>query len=351
MSTVITPPSAPASPVRASLSAVEVDVQLEPLDLYRAERTLVWRHIRLFLYAATIFVLLRALTGEGLFLLVAVAVMGLFCFAIHSAFIYMGARSTLKTNRVLGGPIHYTFEPGGIFLRASTFWSHTAWSNLHDTLETRHALILRTSSAQKYVLPKRCLAPGDLERLRALAGGGASNAPAPRPQAKQVHSSRLTISIRMTADDLYRGFLILLLRKSYWYAGQIAFSLLLVFALNPRWLSPIAFVVVGSIFFFYVAVALYWSSARAIRTNAIYRNELLFAFDESGLDTFGPTFCAHHEWSNFQAVMEDSKIFTLCPSNSQMVIVPKRCFAAVSQIEALRQLLRTHFSGKLSLKH
>lgn len=350
MPTMIALPSAPASPVRASFSAVEVDVQLQPLDLYRAERTLVWRQIRWFLFAAAIFVVLRALTSEGLFLLVAVAVIGLFCLVIHCGFIYLGARSTLKTNRVLSGPVHYTFEPGGIFLRASTFWSHTGWSNLHDTLETRHALILRTSSAQKYVVPKRCLVSGDLERLRTLARPGASSAPAPRPQAKQVNS-RLTISIRMTADDLYRGFLILLLRKSYWYAGQIAFSLFLIFALNPRWLSPIAFVVVGSIFFFYVAVALYWSSARAIRTNAVYRTELVFAFDESGLDTSGPTFSAHHEWSNFQSVIEDSKIFMLCPSNSQMVIVPKRCFTAASQVEALCQLLRTHFPGKLSLQH
>ena len=350
MPTMIAPPPAPAAPVRASSSAAEVDVQLQPLDLYRAERTLVWRQIRLFLFAAAVFVLLRALTGEGLFLLVAVAVISLFCFAVHSGFLYLGARSTLKTNRVLGGPMHYAFEPGGIVLRASTFWSHTAWSNLHDKIETRYALILRTSSAQKYVIPKRCLAPGDLEQLRALARPGASGIPVPRPQAKQANRSLLTIKVRMTADDLYRGFLILLLRKSFWYAGQMAFSLILIFLLNPRWLSPIAFVVVGTVFFFYVAVALYWSSARAIRTNAVYRNELEFAFDESGMDACGPTFANHQDWCNFQSVVEDSKIFVFCPSNSQMVIVPKRCFTGPSQIEALLQLLRTQFTGKLSLK-
>jgi hypothetical protein len=33
-----------------------------------------------------------------------------------------------------------------------------------------------------------------------------------------------------------------------------------------------------------------------------------------------------------------------------MVIVPKRSFADASQVIALRELLRTHFHGKLSLK-
>lgn len=75
-----------------------------------------------------------------------------------------------------------------------------------------------------------------------------------------------------------------------------------------------------------------------------------FAFDESGLDVSGPTFFTHNDWSNFQSVIEDIKTFTFCPSNSQMVVVPKRCFADGSQIEALRQLLRAHFSGNLSLK-
>ena len=154
----------------------------------------------------------------------------------------------------------------------------------------------------------------------------------------------------MAADDLYRCFLTLLLRKSYWYAAQMAFSFILIFALNPRWFSPIAFVVVGSIFFFYMAIYLYCASARAIRTNVAYQHELEYAFDESGLDAGGPTFSNHHDWGNFQSVIEDSKIFLFCPSNSQMVIVPKRFFASDAQIESLRQLLRSHFAGKLSLK-
>jgi hypothetical protein len=338
------------TPVRPSSSAVEVDVQLQPLDLYRAERTIVWRQVRLLLLVSAIFVLMRTLIVGGLFLLLPVAMIGLFLFVVHSAFIYMASRSTLKTNRMLSGPMHYSFEPGGMVLRGATYWGWQDWTNLHETLETRHEFILRASSAQKNIIPKRCLAPGDLERLRALARPGAPRIPGSEPQAKQVNTSGLVVRVHMTADDLYRGFLTLLLRKSYWYAAQTVFTFILIFALNPRWLSPVAFIVVGSIFIFYFAIYLYWASARAIRTNAAYQNELEFAFDETGLDTSGLTFSNHHDWCNFQSVIEDSKIFLLCPSNSQMVIVPQRCFANNTQIEALRQILRTHFHGRLSLK-
>jgi len=348
MPTMIAPPPAAAS-IRAASSAVEVDVQLQPLDLYRTERVIVWRQIRLLLLVSTIYVLMRALT-VGLFILLPAAMISLFCFVAFCAFMYMSTRSTLKTNRMLSGPLHYTFESGGMTLRGSTYWGWQDWSNLHDTLETRRLFVLRASSAQKNVIPKRCLAPGDLERLRALARPGVPGISGARPQAEPIHSSRLTIRIRMKADDLYRGALTLLLRKAHWYAAHIVFTFLLFFALNPRFLSPIAFIVAGSILVFYFAAYIYWASARAIRTNAAYRNELELSFDESGIEACGPTLINRHNWSNFQSVIEDSKMFMFCPSNSQMLLAPKRFFANDTQIETLRQLLRTHFTGKLSLK-
>ena len=155
----------------------------------------------------------------------------------------------------------------------------------------------------------------------------------------------------MSADDLYRGFLIMLLRKSYWYTAQLAFVFMLFFMVNPRFLSPLVFVGVGTIFFLYLATHFYWSSARAIRTNTAYRHEMEFVIDQTGLSISGPTFSSHNDWCNYQAVIEDSKIFLFCPSNSQMVVLPKRCFANDSQIETLRQLLRANYRGKLSLKH
>lgn len=349
MATTLTVPN--EAQVPATPGVVEIDVQLTPLDLYRAERTIVWRQVRVLVTLAAAFVSLRALLGGGVPLLLVVTVLGLFCFAVHSGFLYMGARSTLRTSRVLGGTTHYSLEPARLRSRGKTFWSIQDWSTLHEVLETRQLLILRSSSAQKVVIPKRFLRGGDLEKVRAVARKSPPTLFTPNHATHDPSPGRLKTTVLMEADDLYQGFLLMLLRKSYWYAAQLVFSFVLLFAVNPTFLSPTVFVAVGSIFIIFVAISLYRASSRAIRTNAAYQSAIAYSFDSSGLEASGPRFAFHHDWCNFQSVIESSKIFLFCPSNAQMVIVPKRSFTDADQITALRQLLRTHFQGKLSLKH
>jgi hypothetical protein len=347
MPTTLALPDEARAPTKSAI--VDIDVQLTALDMYRAERTIVWRRVRWMIMLSVAWVLLLSFIGKSVFLVIVVAFLGLFCFAVHSGFMYMGARSMLRTNRVLRGTIHYSFEPRCLRSRGETFWSIQDWSNLHDVLETRHLLILRTSSAQKVVIPKRRLLGGDLEKVRAVARKSPPTPLTPNP-TRASSPGALTATVHMETDDLYQGFLIMLLRKSYWYAAQMAFSFALIFAFNPRFLSPLAFVAVGSIFFFYLAISLYRSSGRAIRTNTAYQSAIIYTFYPSGLEGAGPTHATHHDWCNFQSVIESSKIFVFCPSNAQMIIVPKRSFADATQITALRQLLRTHCQGKLSLK-
>jgi hypothetical protein len=348
MVTTLTLPSEAQAPPTPGV--VEIDVRLTPLDLYRAERTIVWRQVRLMVMLAAAFVSLRVLLGGGVPLLLIVAVLGLFCFAAHSGFLYMGARSTLRTSRVLGGTIHYSFETRCMRLSAETYWSIQDWSNLHEVLETRQLLILRSSSAQKVVIPKRCLRAGDLEKIRVLARKSPVATLAPSQATHAPSPGSLTANVLMEADDLYQGFLILLVRKSYWSAAQMFFSFVLFFAVNPNFLSPTRFVFFGTIFTLFVAISLYRSSGKAIRTNAAYQSAIAYSFGVSGLDSNGSTFAFHHDWCNFQSVIEGSKIFVFCPSNAQMLIIPKRSFTDAAQISALRELLKTHFLGKLSLK-
>lgn len=163
-------------------------------------------------------------------------------------------------------------------------------------------------------------------------------------------STRVSATVLVQADDLYRGFLVMLLRKSFWYTAQLVFSFVLIFALNPRLLSPYTFVLVGFVFFLYLAIFLYRTSAKSIKTNATYQQPINFTFDAAGLEARGNTFFFHNDWCNFTSIIEDSKIFLFCPSTSQMLVVPKRAFSDLSQISALRQILRGSYSGKLSLK-
>jgi len=336
----------------ANQAIVEIDVRLTPLDMYRASRATAWRQVRWTIIVACPTMLLISLLRGGPLLFIVIAFLNLFTFAILSLLMFMGARSTLRTSRVLRGDIHYSFEPHCLRSRGQTFWTVQDWSNLYEVLETRHLLILRSSSAQKVVIPKRYLLGGALEKVRAIARKSPPTPLAPNPQTRTVAGSALlAATVLMQAEDLYQGFLILLLRKSYWYALQLAFPLFLLYLLNPQFRSPLAFVVVGSIFFFYLAISFYRASSKAIRTNAAYQNAITYTFGASGLDGAGLTHAFHHDWGNFLAVIEASKIFVFCPSNAQMVIVPKRSFTDPAQISQLRQLLKTHYQGKLSLKH
>jgi hypothetical protein len=338
--------------VPANSTVVEIDVQLTPLDMYRASRATAWRQVRRMILLVWPATLLISLLRGGLFLFILVSLVSLFSFAVHSLLMYMGARSTLRTSRVLRGVIHYSFEPHCLRSRGQTFWTIQDWSNLYEVLETRHLLILRSSSAQKVVIPKRYLLGGTLEKVRAIARKSPATPLASNPQSSAAASSAiLTATVLMQTEDLYQGFFILLLRKSYWYAIQLAFPLFLIYALNPQFLSPLSFVAVGSIFCFYMAISIYRASGKAIRTNVAYQSAITYAFGASGLDGAGLTHAFHHDWGNFQAVIEGSKIFVFCPSSAQMVIVPKRSFAAPARIIELRQLLKTHYQGKLSLKH
>lgn len=342
--------SAPTQ-AQSSPTSVEFNVQLQAVDLFRAERTIALRQLRTFLGVAAAFVVFRAIMAESIFLLAAIAVISLFCFAIHSAFLYLGARSTIKTSKVLSGTTHYCLTQNELLLSTPTSWSRQAWGNVHELLETRSLLILRLSSAQKNVIPKRCLRAGDVERIRNLVRQGKARNSGLQDGTAITDSPLLAVRVKLRAEDLYWGFVTLLMRKSFWYAGQLAFSFVLIFALNPRFLSPMAFVAVGGLFVLYLAVFLYYSSSKAVRTNAAYQGEIQYAFCESGLEAAGPTFSFHHDWGNFQSVMETSKIFLFCPSSSQMLVIPRGCFANESQIQIVRQILRTHYHGKLSLKN
>jgi hypothetical protein len=338
-------------PTQTPPATIEIDVQLQPIDLYRADRILVWRQIRWLVLAAAIFVLAFALMVGSIFLIVLAVAISLFFLAVHSGFAYMGARSMLRSSRVLRGTIHYSFEPSGLRTSGETFRSFQDWSNFHDVLETRHLFILRPSTSEKVVIPKRYLLGGHLEKVRALASKSAAPRHTPDYSTDTRTSDCLTATVRMEPNDLYQGYLTLLLRKSYWSATQIAFAFASFFVFNPHFLSPILFVAIGSLFFFYLGISLYRSSSRAIRTSVAYQNAATYFFGSSGLEAFGPTFSFHHAWCNFQSIIETSKLFLFCPSNAQMIILPKLSFTDPAQLVSLRQLLRDHFRGKLSLKH
>ena len=132
MATTLTLPK--ETQVPSTRGVVDVDVRLTPPDLYRTERTIVWGQVRWVTILCAGIVLLRVLLGGGMPLLIVTTILALFCFLVLSGLAYMGARSTLRTSRVLGGTIHYSFEPACLHSSGETFWSIQDWSTLHRVL-------------------------------------------------------------------------------------------------------------------------------------------------------------------------------------------------------------------------
>jgi hypothetical protein len=157
-----------SSTAPASDAALSLEVRLTARDLFRADRSIVWRKTRLLLLFCTAVISFRAFRFGSPIILVSFLLLQGFCLGIIFGFVYLGARSTLRTNKMLRGAMHYTFDDQRMSMRGETFWGHTDWCNIHEAIETRHSILIRPSSMQKYVLPKRFFAPGDLRRLRDL---------------------------------------------------------------------------------------------------------------------------------------------------------------------------------------
>jgi hypothetical protein len=158
------------------------------------------------------------------------------------------------------------------------------------------------------------------------------------------------MDVRLTAEDLYRGYVTLVLRRSPWNLAMVLFGLGVTVAVNPWVRGPVSFVAAGGAFLFCMAVFVYWSAQRGLSTNRAYRHHVHYSFGEQGVDASAPTFSFHHDWCNFHAVVEDGRAILLCPSSSQLTVLPKRCLPDAAQLEALRMLLRAHVAGRVSLR-
>jgi YcxB-like protein len=166
---VVTTPSATAQDAfPPEVAAVEADVQLTAKDLYSAEMSMVWRATRPVVIASAAICALESLRRGSLPMLVAAALLGAFCLGAISGLVYMSARSTLRSSRVLGGGAHYSFDERGMRMRGPTFYGRLDWGNIYRAIETRRLILVCPSSAQKYILPKRCFSPEELRSLREL---------------------------------------------------------------------------------------------------------------------------------------------------------------------------------------
>jgi len=160
-------------------------------------------------------------------------------------------------------------------------------------------------------------------------------------------NTRVEVEVRISAEDMYRGAITVLFRKSPWYLAQVLFPLVLVLAVNPH-AGPVFFAA-GSVVIVFLAVSIYFNASSGVRTNKAYQGGVRYSFGDGGMDVSGATFFFHHDWCNFHAALENGHAILLCPSNSEMNIIPKRCFCSPSQLDSLRRLVRSRVTNKVNL--
>jgi hypothetical protein len=160
---------------------------------------------------------------------------------------------------------------------------------------------------------------------------------------------RVEVDVRITPEDMYRSVITVLAKKAPWYSAQLLLPIVLILALSP-YAGPTFLVLEGSIVMLVMAVLIYLSASKGVRTNKIYEEGVHYSFGDSGVDINGPTFFFHYDWSNFHTVMENSHAILLCPSKSQVSVIPKRCFASPSHLDSMRALIRSKFTGKVHLR-
>jgi hypothetical protein len=168
---------------------------------------------------------------------------------------------------------------------------------------------------------------------------------------------RLELTLELTADDVFRANVALAWRSLVKTIGILGLAVIAVLVLDRNTQSPsgapsplTAVVIAVAVFFAPAYIGLlYWRSRRAFRNSRVYRSGLSYVFTEKGISAKGPTFSAESDWSNVAGVRETQSLFILLPPTSAMTILPKRCFADAAALEALRELVRAHVSGKVKL--
>lgn len=182
-----------------------------------------------------------------------------------------------------------------------------------------------------------------------------------KPGSASEHSThmnserRIELTLTLTAADVFRASMALAWRSLVRVVGLLGLLAILLVVLNSHEsnsavaLDPMVTVVI--LIAVFVGPAYVWrvysASRRAFRDSRVYRGPLSYVLTEKGLEVKSPTFSAMSDWSNVAQVRETRSLFILRPPTSAMTIIPKRCLPDPSAVQALRELLRDHASGKV----
>jgi len=158
-------------------TAISVQVELTPADIYRFSRMALFRRFRWFLMivvpAVILVICLNVLAGQWDWswqnLLGPVF---LFVFVPYGFLVspYFAARKYLRKNPNVVGPMSYVFSESGIDVSGPHAQGHVNWEGIVQVQETAAQFLFYPQTAIAHVIPKRFLSdPEQQAGLRVLA--------------------------------------------------------------------------------------------------------------------------------------------------------------------------------------
>lgn len=328
-----------------------------------------WRWLRRLGWASVVLAIFLAPTGiattafgVGLF------GAGFLILALLWAVPYLRAWLLRRGDPLMAGEQRVEFDESGIRSEAAGARGFLSWSDVTRVLQTRHFVLLFTSTRRAVSIPKRVLAAeGQLDRLLALAAERAGREAVPRPDplapVDVIGPERCSVTYRWTFRELYAAstavsrygprrwplllFMIALVALiggptlyGEWRAGGVR-------ALDWRF----ALLAVTPLLIFLLArpAAGLWYAWSQTRSSGIARQEQRLSIGEDGVSGAGSTSATGIRWEAIVKVVETRAYFLFFPSRYRGLVLPKRLLAA-NAVTDLRAFLDAKLGARFTTR-
>jgi hypothetical protein len=178
------------------------------------------------------------------------------------------------------------------------------------------------------------------------AGGGAVV-----PQSGLVE-----VDVRLEMSDLFPALSSISFRRFGWiFIPILLVPTFLLFAKllipsNEIPMDPITLAIPFVCFLLFFLVLPYLSARSTLKTSKLLQGTVHYTFSENGIDTTAQGAFGHNDWSNLRKVIETKHVLLFYPSKGIFYVIPKRFFSCAANLDSMRELIRTHVTGKIKLR-
>lgn len=153
----------------------------------------------------------------------------------------------------------------------------------------------------------------------------------------------------LEASDYVRAqYLNMRPRRTYMVLGLVVLSLFLwaiwytFFGGGPRGMTGYVLLAAAAYLILNFFVYIPWKARKTFRQQKSLQREMTLRFDDSGLAIEAENSQGRIPWSDFLKWKENDRLFLLYISDPLYHMVPKRLFKSSSEVDSVREVMRTH---------